>query len=86
MIHRKWVSRTAQLRAVTMACACVATMAGANTYPTRPIRVIVSFAPGGASDLLPRMLGQKRAEGWDTQQAQRWQFSGIRLARDSAAG
>jgi tripartite-type tricarboxylate transporter receptor subunit TctC len=37
------------------------------SYPAKPVRVIVPFAPGGASDLLPRMLGQKLAESWGQQ-------------------
>jgi len=38
-----------------------------TVYPTKPIRIIVPFAPGGASDLLPRMLGQKLTEAWGQQ-------------------
>ena len=28
-------------------------------FPTRPLRIIVPFAPGGATDVLARMIGQK---------------------------
>src|SRR4051812_23513868 len=34
----------------------------AADYPSRPVRVIVAAAPGGASDLLARMLTQKLSE------------------------
>ena len=38
---------------------CVATGAFAQTYPTKPIRVIVGFGPGGVADLTVRVVAQK---------------------------
>jgi tripartite-type tricarboxylate transporter receptor subunit TctC len=47
--------------------ALIAPAVSAAEYPTRPIRVIVPFTPGSASDLLARMIGPKIAEAWGQQ-------------------
>src|SRR5947207_429462 len=40
----------------------LATTAGAAEYPTKAIRLVVPFTPGGPSDMLGRYLGQGLAE------------------------
>src|SRR5215212_10224568 len=37
-------------------------IARAQAYPTRPVRIIVGFPPGGAADLYARLLGQWLSE------------------------
>jgi tripartite-type tricarboxylate transporter receptor subunit TctC len=39
----------------------------ADTYPTRPIRIIVQFQPGTSTDILARVLSQKLTEAWGKQ-------------------
>ena len=41
-------------------------MSGVNaqSWPQKPVRVIVPFAPGGASDLMPRLVGEKLSTMW----------------------
>src|SRR5262245_36906368 len=38
--------------------------AAAQTYPSKPVRLIVSYPPGGSSDLMSRVYGAKLSELW----------------------
>ena len=50
-------------------CAGVAPagMAGAQNYPTKPIRMVIPFSPGAASDFLGRTIGQRLGEKYGQQ-------------------
>jgi tripartite-type tricarboxylate transporter receptor subunit TctC len=39
-------------------------IAGAQGFPAKPVRIIVAFPPGGGTDIVARLLGQKLGEAW----------------------
>ena len=39
----------------------------AQAFPSKPVRLIVTYAPGGSSDLMARVFGQKLSEVWGQQ-------------------
>ena len=42
----------------------VTSICQAQSWPQKPVRIIVPFAPGGASDLMPRVVGEKLSPMW----------------------
>src|SRR5919201_5806171 len=44
--------------------AFAAAQAAAQSYPAKPVHIVVPFPPAGAADLLTRALGKKLTETW----------------------
>jgi tripartite-type tricarboxylate transporter receptor subunit TctC len=50
--------RFLQFSAASVAVVAAPQIVRAQPYPTRPVRIIVGFAPGGATDVVARLIGQ----------------------------
>jgi tripartite-type tricarboxylate transporter receptor subunit TctC len=50
--------------AAVLAATSASAQSPADKYPEKPIKIIVPFAPGGSTDILARVLGQKMTESW----------------------
>ena len=55
---KKWIGWSVALAAIAVA-GLAADIAAAQTYPVRPIRMVVGFAPGGPADVMARLIGQR---------------------------
>jgi tripartite-type tricarboxylate transporter receptor subunit TctC len=50
-----------------VACGLLAVEAGAQSYPSRPIRFILPYSPGGSYDAVARLIGLALTERWGQQ-------------------
>src|SRR5213082_3744195 len=50
--------------AIALLCVLWTTFASAQAWPTKPVKVIVPFTAGSATDILARTFGQKLSELW----------------------
>jgi tripartite-type tricarboxylate transporter receptor subunit TctC len=49
---------------VLSACGLFQAQAQAQAFPTKPVKLVVTYPPGGSSDLMARIMGQKLSEVW----------------------
>lgn len=67
MTASMFIRRSAATAILLGAAAGVAAAQGAANYPSKPIRYIVGYTPGGTADMLARAVGQKLTEAWGHQ-------------------
>jgi tripartite-type tricarboxylate transporter receptor subunit TctC len=53
--------------AAAVLCVLTGTFASAEDYPVRPVRIIIGFPPGGATDLVARVMAPRLGEVWKQQ-------------------
>jgi tripartite-type tricarboxylate transporter receptor subunit TctC len=56
------VLRTAVVIVATLAAAALPATAAAQTYPTKPVRLVIPFPPGGSNDVVGRMIAFQLSE------------------------
>src|SRR5262245_22261771 len=59
--------RFLHLAATAVALAAVSRIARAQTYPSRPVRIIVGFGPASGADITARLIGQWLSERFGRQ-------------------
>ena len=62
--HRQFVSATSVRVAVCCVFSVLAASAAAQSFPSKPVRMIVPLAAGGSTDVLARLIGTKLTELW----------------------
>lgn len=51
---------------LALACLPLGAAQAQDTFPSKPIRLVVTYPAGGSSDLMARIMGQKLSEYWKT--------------------
>jgi tripartite-type tricarboxylate transporter receptor subunit TctC len=60
----KFAPRAALTLLIAALCAFTSVATQAQPFPNRPVRLVIPFPPGAATDALGRLLGQRLGESW----------------------
>ncbi len=63
----KKIKISTALIAFTLAAGATATWSAEQSYPTKPVRMIAPYPPGGTSDIIARIVGLKLSDAWGQQ-------------------
>jgi tripartite-type tricarboxylate transporter receptor subunit TctC len=64
MSLKKLIARMAIITMVLGAVAQAQAQSAVQTFPNKPIRIVVTFTPGGAPDIIARLLGERFTAAW----------------------
>ena len=64
-VHGRSPGRMMQRLAQGLIALALATSAAAQTFPSKPIKIVVPFPPGGFNDVLGRTLAQEFQKAWN---------------------
>ena len=62
MRRKTWSRRGLLIAAGALLVPTVASAQGADNYPARPVRIVIPYGPGGATDIVARIVFKKVGE------------------------